>query len=142
MYTGEDSLNDLKARSPKRRGQASLGAAGSVTLTFNPPIDMTGQANREPFMQLTPRVATGDNVVICNVVDGSFTTSSAGIYTGVTIKGGRMTAALPVLTPLSGALTLVTQVVTGVNAIVAALTGLKLYDPSAVSGVKVDWQAS
>lgn len=142
MYNGEDGLNDLKSRAPKRRGQSSLGAAGTATITFNPPIDMTNQANREPFMQLTPRVATGDNVVICNVVDGSFTTSSAGIYTGVTIKGGRMTATLPVLTPLSGALTLVTQVVAGVNAIVAALTGLKLYDPAAVSGVKIDWQAS
>lgn len=142
MYTGEDSLNDLKARAPKRRGQVMLGTAGTATITFDPPIDTTKLGNREPFMQLTPRVGTADNVVICNVVEGSFTTSAAGMYTGVTIKGGRMTATLPTLTALSGALTLVTQVVTGVNAIVTALTGLKLYDPSVVNGVKIDWQAS
>lgn len=141
-YNGEDGINDLRARVPKRRGQVSLGAAGTATITFTPPIEMTWAPSREPFMQLTPRIGSSDNPVICNVVDGTFTTNAQGAFTGVTIKGGRMAAALPTLTPLSGALTLITQVITGVNAIVTALTGFKLIDPALVSGVKIDWQAS
>lgn len=141
-YNGEDGINDLRARVPKRRGQVALGAAGTATITFNPPIEMTWAPSREPFMQLTPRIGSSDNPVICNVVDGTFTTNAQGAFTGVTIKGGRMAAALPTLTLLSGALTLITQVVTGVNAIVTALTGFKLIDPTLVSGVKIDWQAS
>ena len=141
-YNGEDGINDLRARAPKRRGQVTLNAAGTATIEFNPPIENTWAPSRQPFMQLTPRVGANDAPVICNLVDGSFTTNAQGAFTGVTIKGGRMAVALPTLTPLSGALTLITQVVTGVNAIVTALTGFKLIDPALVSGVKIDWQAS
>ncbi|KQM88665.1 hypothetical protein ASE67_02680 [Sphingomonas sp. Leaf23] len=137
-YTGEGSIPDIRARLPKRRGQVTFGTNGTATIEFNPPISLT----REPFVQLTPRIAPlSAEMVIANLVDGSFTTNAQGMYTSVQIKGGRLRANLPTLTVLSlGAL--LTSVVTGVNAIVTALTGLTLVNSTTISGVKVDWQAS
>lgn len=53
-----------------------------------------------------------------------------GLYTGVTIQGQRAQM-LPTINPLSGALTLVSGVVSGVNGIVAQLTGYNIFGGSA-----------
>lgn len=137
-YTGEGGLPDIRSRLPKRRGQVAFNASGMATITFDPPISLA----REPFVQLTPRVIPSTaEMVIANLVDGSFTTNAAGMYTSVQIKGGRLRASLPTINPL-GAVTLLTQVVTGVNVIVTALTGLTLVNSTTINGTKVDWQAS
>lgn len=134
-YVGENGIQDLRQRVFKRRGQATLNAQGRAILVFDPPITM----NREPYVQLTPRVATGANPVICNLVVGSFTMAN-GAYTGVTIKGARLADKLPTLQPVSGAL--LTNAITAINAIVTALSGFKLLDDGAANGVVVDWLAT
>ena len=135
-YAGEGGIPDIRARLPKRRGQVTFNTSGTATIVFDPPISL----NREPFVQLTPRIAPmSAEMVIANLVDGSFTTNAQGLYTGVQIKGGRLRATLPTLGVVSG---LLTAVITGVNAIVTALSGLSLVNSTTINGVKVDWQAS
>jgi hypothetical protein len=53
-----------------------------------------------------------------------------GRYYGVTIQGKR-SRVLPTLTPLSGALTLLTQLITGVNTVITSLTGYDVFGGAA-----------
>lgn len=121
-YVGEGGLNDIRNRIYKRRGQAVLNSTGQATISFSPPIIM----DREPYLQLTPRIASGANPVIANIVDGTFT-QSGGAYTGVTIQGQRAQ-------DLPGGLTAIN--------IVVSLNGRKVVEKDSLNGVKVDWLAT
>lgn len=66
----------------------------------------------------------------------SWTTSGSN-YTGCTIRGYRGVN-LPIINPVSG---LLTAVITGVNSIVTALTGLVLFSSSMASGAEFSFIA-
>lgn len=136
-YIGEGGISDIRERIFKRRGQATLDGGGMATISFVPPI----QLPRQPYIQVTPRIAANAETVICNVVEGTFTTDAQGSYTGVTIKGGRIRGNMPTITPL-GVFTLVGSLVTALNNIFASLSGLAIVNSGSVNGVKVDWLAS
>lgn len=135
-YVGENGIQDLRQRVFKRRGQVVLDAQGQAVLAFDPPIIL----DREPFVQLTPRILSGSGKVACNVLLDTFTTNESGAYTGVTIEGARLADKLPTLQPVSGAL--LTNAITAINNIVTALSGFKPLDDGAANGVAVDWQAT
>lgn len=134
-YLGEGGLPDIRDRLPKRRGSVTLDASGNGTIQFLPPILLA----RDPFIQLTPSINSGEDPVIANRIRGSFVKNSAGAYVSVQIKGGRMRGNLPQIFAVSG---LLTAVITGVNNIVTALTGLTLINYGTATGVVIDWQAS
>lgn len=107
---------------------AALDANGEATIAF------TRAFTNKPGLNLTETdAATGSQPLVLRglgwIQDGQ------GRYTGVVIQG-RRAQMLPTLNPLSGVLTLVTQVVTGVNTLVSALTGYNVFGGSA-SGATV-----
>lgn len=133
-YEGEGGIQDIRNRIYKRRGQVTLNAQGTATIAFDPPIIL----ERQPFILLEAATATNTDLAIANRVPGTFTTNASGAYTGVTIRGARVVGKLPTLTAVSGILT---SVITGVNAIVSALSGFTLVRTDQATGVAVDWMA-
>lgn len=103
---------------------ATIAANGQATVTFSrtfvnkPGLNVT---ETDAVSSSQPLVARGLNWV----QDGN------GLYTGVVIQASRAQA-LPTITPLSGLLTLVSGVVSGVNTALAQLTGYNVFGGSAV----------
>lgn len=98
---------------------ATLGSDGTATIAFSRSFV------NKPGLNITETDATASaQVLVCRglawVRDGN------GLYTGVTIQG-RRSQMLPTINPLSGALTLLTQVVTGVNALISTLTNYDVF---------------
>lgn len=102
---------------------ATLDGAGQATVTFSRTF------TNKPGLNLTETdAATGAQPLVLRgltwVMDGQ------GKYAGVVIEG-RRAQMLPTINPLSGLLTLVSGVVTGVNTIVAQLTNYNVFGGSA-----------
>lgn len=116
-YPGEGGFADIKTRVFKRTGQVTLDANGEATISFDPPVIL----GRDPYVNLTARISSGQNPVETNLIDGTFTTNGDGNYTGVSIQGAR-------LRPLPNPLTLLSQ-----------LLGFQVWQKTDASGVKVDW---
>lgn len=102
---------------------ATLDSSGQATIAFTrtflnkPGINLT---ETDAVSASQPLVLRG----LAWVRDGN------GLYTGVTVQGMRAQM-LPTINPLSGALTLLTQVITGVNGLIAQLTGYNVFGGSA-----------
>lgn len=102
---------------------ATLDSGGVATVTFSRAF-----ANK-PGVNLTETdVATGAQPLVLRVI--SWTQDANGAYTGCTVSG-RRAQVLPTINPLSGTLTLLTGVITGVNTIVGQLTGYNIFGGSA-----------
>lgn len=107
---------------------AALNGSGQATIAF------TRTFVNKPGLNLTETDATAASQplvlrAIAWVRDGN------GLYTGVTIQGMRAQM-LPTINPLSGTLTLLSGVITGVNTLVGQLTGYNIFGGSA-SGANV-----
>ncbi|GAM01747.1 hypothetical protein [Sphingomonas parapaucimobilis] len=142
MASIASALIDTGTPAPEKTGgaggsQAMAQGAGHqhprLTSTTYATLDGTGQATvtfsrtfvNKPGLNLTETDATASTQPL--VLRGlAWQRDSNGLYTGVTIQGQRAQL-MPAITPLSGALTLVTQVVAGVNAIVTALTNYNVF---------------
>lgn len=104
-----------------------------VTSTTYVTLDSTGQAfalftrsfTNKPGLDLTETDATATSQPL-SLRGLAWQQDANGRYYGVTIQGKRARV-LPQLNALSGVLTLLTQVVTGVNSLVTALTGYDLF---------------
>lgn len=102
---------------------ATLGSSGQATVTFSRTF-----ANK-PGINLTETdAASGSQPLVLRGL--GWVQDATGLYTGVTIAGSRAQL-LPTLTPLSGVLTLLGQVITGVNGLVTTLTGYNIFGGSA-----------
>ncbi len=103
---------------------ATIGADGTATVAFSRSF-----ANK-PGLNVTETDATvGSQPLVARglgwVRDGN------GAYTGVVIQASRAQM-LPTITPLSGVLTLLSGVISGVNTALAQLTGYNVFGGSAV----------
>lgn len=103
---------------------ATLGPGGQATVTF------TRSFVNKPGINLTETDATASSQPLVLRSLG-WVQDAQGLYTGVTIQGSRAQL-LPSLTLLSGTLSLLTQVVTGVNSLVTALTNYNIFGGNAV----------
>lgn len=102
---------------------ATLDGSGQATITFSRTFF------NKPGLNLTETdAATGSQPLVLRGI--TWQRDVNGLYTGVTIQGQRAQM-LPTINPLSGTLTLVTQVVTGVNALVTALTNYNVFGGNA-----------
>ncbi len=103
---------------------ATLDSNGQATVAF------TRTFTNKPGLNLTETDATaGGQPLVVRAI--AWVQNGQGLYTGVTIEGQRARM-LPTMTALSGTLTLLTQVVTGVNALVSALTNFNVFGAPAV----------
>lgn len=102
---------------------ATLGSNGQATVGF------TRTFVNKPGINPTEIDATASSRPLVLRAIG-WTQDASGLYTGVIIQGSRAQL-LPELTPLSGLLTLLGQVITGVNAVTTALTKYNLFGGSA-----------
>lgn len=103
---------------------ATLDSNGQATVTF------TRTFANKPGLNLTETDATaGGQPLVVRAI--AWVQNGQGLYTGVTIEGQRARM-LPTMTALSGTLTLLTQVVAGVNSLVAALTQFNIFGGPAV----------
>lgn len=103
---------------------ATIGLNGQATVTFSRSF------LNKPGLNVTETDATVNSQPL--VARGlSWVQDANGLYTGVTIQASRAQA-LPTINALSGLLTLVSGVVTGVNAMVAQLTNYNVFGGSAV----------
>jgi hypothetical protein len=102
---------------------ATLGSNGQATVAF------TRAFANKPGINPTEIDATASSQPLVLRAIG-WTQDANGAYTGVIIQGSRAQL-LPELTPLSGVLTLLGQVITGVNAVTTALTKYNLFGGSA-----------
>ena len=106
---------------------ATLDNSGQALVTF------TRSFVNKPGLNLTETDATaGGQPLVMRAI--SWQRDANGLYTGVTIEGQRARM-LPTLSALSGTLTLLTQVVTGVNNLVTALTNFNIFAGPAVGAV-------
>jgi len=102
---------------------ATLDGSGQATVTFSRSF-----ANK-PGINLTETDATtGSQPLVLRGI--AWVQDGSSRYIGVTIQGQRAQM-LPTINPLSGLLTLVSGVVTGVNTIVGQLTGYNIFGGSA-----------
>lgn len=113
-----------------------------LTSTTYATLDSTGQATvafsrtfvNKPGLNLTETDASTATQPL--VLRGlAWQRDGNGLYTGVTIQGQRAQM-MPSITPLSGLLTLVSGVVTGINAVFAQLAGYNVFGGNA-SGATV-----
>lgn len=103
---------------------ATLSASGEATVTF------TRVFATQPCMDLTYVEETDNPPVILKVK--SWVRDGSNNYTGCVVKGYRGQV-LPTLAPMSGVLTLLTQVISGVNTLVSTLTGFNSFGGSAAN---------
>jgi hypothetical protein len=102
---------------------ATLDSNGEAAIAF------TRAFTNKPGLNLTETdAATGSQPLVLRGL--SWVTNAQGQYTGVTIQG-RRAQMLPTINPLSGLLTLVSGVVSGVNTVFAQLTGYNVFGGSA-----------
>lgn len=102
---------------------ATLASDGTATVAFTRPF------TNKPGITMTETDVAGKQPLICSVqswVRETMTPAPAGAYIGCVIKGQRAQV-LPTINPLSGLLTLLTAVVSGVNAIVGQLTNYNVF---------------
>jgi hypothetical protein len=102
---------------------ATLASDGTATVTF------TRSFTNKPGINLTETDAAANTQPLVLRVQ-SWVQDANSAYTGCVIRGSRAQM-LPTINPLSGALTLISGVVTGVNALVAQLTGYNVFGGSA-----------
>lgn len=103
---------------------ATLGAGGQATVSF------TRTFVNKPGVNLTETDATSSTQPLVLRSLG-WVQDAQGLYTGVTIQGSRAQM-LPTIAPLSGTITLVSGLITGVNAVFAQLTGYNIFGGNAV----------
>lgn len=126
--TGRFALEDHQHPRLTSTTYGTLDANGQTTITF------TRTFTNKPGLNLTETDATASTQPL--VLRGlAWVRDGNGLYTGVTIQGMRAQM-LPAITPLSGVLTLLTQVISGVNAVFAQLSGFNLF-AGAASGASV-----
>lgn len=113
-----------------QRKIVTLDSNGLATWTFAKPF------TAEPSLQYMVFQSSGEPIV----VEAQSWVMSGSDYIGVNIKAYR-SRALPTLTALSGGLTLITQVITGVNTLITALTGFNIFGGGSLTGVKVHLSA-
>lgn len=106
---------------------ATLATDGTATVAF------TRTFVSKPGLNMTETDAAGKQPLVCSVQ--SWVQDANGVYTGCVIKGQRAQM-LPTINPLSGVLTLLTAVVTGVNGIVSLLTNYNVFGGT-VTGASV-----
>lgn len=106
---------------------AILAADGTATVPF------TRTFVNKPGLNMTETDAAGKQPLVCSVQ--SWVQDANGAYTGCVIKGQRAQM-LPTINPLSGVLTLLTAVVSGVNGIVGQLTNYNVFGGT-VTGASV-----
>lgn len=102
---------------------ATLASDGTASVSFTRPF------TNKPGITMTETDVAGKQPLICSVqswVRETMTPAPAGAYIGCVIKGQRAQV-LPTINPLSGVLTLLTAVVSGVNAIVGQLTNYNVF---------------
>ena len=98
---------------------ATLDASGQATATFSRSFV------NKPGLNLTETdAATGSQPLVLRGL--AWQRDGNGLYIGVTIQG-RRAQMLPQVNPLSGAITLVTGVVTGVNSLITSLTNYDVF---------------
>lgn len=102
---------------------ATLGSTGQAVVAFSRSF------LNKPGINLTETdAAAGTQPLVLRGL--GWVQDANGLYTGVTIQGSRAQL-LPALSPLSGVLTLLGQVITGVNTLVTSLTNYNLFGGSA-----------
>lgn len=102
---------------------ATLDASGQATVTFSRTF------LNKPGINLTEADATGSTQPL--VLRGlAWQRDGNGLYTGVTIQGQRAQM-LPTINPLSGTITLLGSLITGVNTVFAQLTNYNIFGGSA-----------
>lgn len=106
---------------------ATLAADGTATVAF------TRSFVNKPGVNMTETDVAGKQPLICAVQ--SWVQDKDGAYTGCIIRGQRAQV-LPTINPLSGVLTLLSAVVTGVNSALAMLTNYNVFGGS-VTGASV-----
>jgi len=107
---------------------ATLDSSGQATVTFSRTFV------NKPGLNLTETDATSATQPL--VLRGlAWQRDGNGLYTGVTIQGQRAQM-LPTINPLSGTIALLSGVITGVNSVVAQLTGYNVFGGNA-SGATV-----
>jgi len=107
---------------------ATLDGSGQATVTFSRTFV------NKPGLNLTETDATSASQPL--VLRGlSWVRDGNGLYTGVTIQGQRAQM-LPQINPLSGAITLLSGLLTAVNSVFAQLTSYNIFGASA-SGATV-----
>lgn len=109
-----------------QRKIVTLDTNGLATWTFTRPF------TAEPSLQYMVFQASGEPII----VEAQSWVMTGANYTGVNIKAYR-SRAMPTLTPL----TVVTFVLTGVNALFAALSGFNIFGGTGLTGVKVHMSA-
>lgn len=97
---------------------ATLAADGTATVTFTRPF------TNKPGITMTETDVAGKQPLICAVQ--SWVQDGSSRYTGCIIKGQRAQV-LPTINPLSGLLTLLSAVVSGVNTVVGQLTNYNVF---------------
>lgn len=115
---------------------------------FAPTVDQFKAAVLPELQAVIPQPATtmpqpektgaGKQPLVCSVqswVRETMTPTPSGAYVGCVIKGQRAQM-LPTINPLSGTLTLLSSVITGVNTLVSALTGYNVFG-GGVAGASV-----
>lgn len=105
----------------------TLAADGSATVSFSRSF------TNKPGITMTETDVAGKQPLICSVQ--SWVQDGNGAYTGCIIKGQRAQV-LPTINPLSGVLTLLSGVITGVNTALGQLTGYNVFGGS-VTGASV-----
>lgn len=102
---------------------ATLDASGNATVTFSRSF-----ANK-PGVNLTETdVTAGTQPLVLRVQ--SWVQDSGGRYTGCVIRGSRAQM-LPTINPLAGTITLISGLLSGVNGLIAQLTGYNVFGGSA-----------
>ena len=113
-----------------------------LTSTTYATLDGTGQATvvfsrtfvNKPGLNLTETDAsTGTQPLVLRGL--AWQRDGNGLYTGVTMQGQRAQM-LPTITPISGVITLISGLITGINTVLAQLTGYNVFGGNA-SGATV-----
>lgn len=108
---------------------STLASDGTATVAF------TRSFVNKPGVNMTEVDSVGKQPLVCSVQ--SWTQDINGLYTGCVIKGQRAQL-LPNMPALSGTLTLLTQVLAGVNGVIAALTQFNVFaGPASGASVSV-----
>lgn len=108
---------------------ATLASDGTATVAF------TRTFVNKPGVNMTEVDSVGKQPLVCSVQ--SWVQDGNALYTGCVIKGQRAQL-LPNMPALSGTLTLLTQVITGVNSVIAALTQFNVFaGPASGASVSV-----
>ena len=127
QQTGRFALEDHQHPRLTSTTYATLASDGTAIVAF------TRTFTNKPGINITETDVTGKQPLVCSVQ--SWVQDGNGAYTGCVIKGQRAQL-LPQMNALSGLITLLSGVISGVNTIITALTNYNVFG-GAVSGSSV-----